>query len=86
VWTVQVRSIAATAEVANTGKAALKELKVLRQGLPAKGELWPDCLGAQSRHMVHGIESESFWLFCPELTNAFERREAAKALQPFRKL
>ena len=36
--------------------------------------------------MVEGIQSESLGLFCPELTNPLERREAPKALEPLRKV
>jgi hypothetical protein len=31
--------------------------------------------------VVDGIQSEFFWVLCPELTNSLERREALKALQ-----
>src|SRR5262249_6126564 len=43
-------------------------------------------LNVQSRHVVERIESESFGLFCPELTNPLEGRQASKALEAFREV
>jgi len=36
--------------------------------------------------VVEGVESESFGLFCPELTDSLVRRQAPKALEALRKV
>src|SRR5262249_35911770 len=43
-------------------------------------------LDVQSRHVVERVESESFGLFCPELTNPLKRRQASKALEALREV
>jgi hypothetical protein len=36
--------------------------------------------------VVERVESETFRLVCPELTNPLERRQASKALEHFREV
>ena len=36
--------------------------------------------------MVERVESESFGLLCPELTDSFERRQASKTLEALREV
>ena len=45
-----------------------------------------ELLDVQSRHVVERVESESFGLLCPELTNPLEGCQASETLEALREV